>query len=149
MLKVILSSFPSKPIFQFRGERQRSFILCGVSFSLIFLSSLLPSPPLPFDTCIFKVVTGLPCPSCGMTHSFICLGHFRVKEAFFYNMMGPLVYFSVIIIFLISLYGLFSKKPLFSIVWERLKKRILMAVLFLAFLSWIWNIYKNVNGLNR
>lgn len=79
-----------------------------------------------------------------MTHAFISLGHYHVEEAFFDNLMGPFVYFSVLIVFLMSIYELFSKKPLLSILWKRLQGRILIAVLSLALVSWIWNIYKIV-----
>src|SRR4030042_2716071 len=142
MLKVILFNCPNKLISQFDEERKKTFVICGISFGLILLSCLLQFPPLPFDTCVFKIVTGLPCPSCGMTHSFISLGHYHVKEAFFYNLIGPFVFFSFILIFFISIYELSSKKPLLSILWKRLQRRVLMAVLFLALVSWIWNIYK-------
>lgn len=148
MLKGILSYLPSKGISRFHEEGEKTVLLCGISLSLILLSALLESPPLPFDVCLFKVVTGLPCPSCGMTHSFICLGHYQLKEAFFYNLMGPFVYFSLIVVFLISIYELFSKKALLSILWKRGQGYILKVVLFLALVSWAWNIYKYASRLS-
>lgn len=35
--------------------------------------------------CIFKALTGLPCPGCGMTRSFLHLFEGHLEEAFFYH----------------------------------------------------------------
>ncbi len=79
-----------------------------------------------------------------MTHAFISLGHGHVREAFFDNLMGPFVYFSLLVILFISIYELLSRKTLLSILWQRYQGRIFVTVLFLALASWIWNIYKIV-----
>jgi Protein of unknown function (DUF2752) len=144
MRAAILSSFPNNRVVHWSGGRKKPLVICGLGFGLVFLSGFLQSPPLPFDTCLFKIVTGLPCPSCGMTHSFISLGHGHVREAFFYNLMGPFVYFSLLVILSISIYELFSGKYVLSILWKRYQGGILVAVLFLALASWIWNFYKIV-----
>lgn len=143
MLKAILFSFPNKTISQLNSERNKAFVICGISFGLIFLSCFLQSPPFPFDTCLFKIITGLPCPSCGMTHAFINLGHCHVQEAFFDNLMGPVVYFALFVIFIISVYALATKKPLLSILWRKWQRHVFISVVTLATISWIWNIYKH------
>jgi hypothetical protein len=43
-------------------------------------------------TCIFRHFTGLPCPGCGLTRSFVMLAHGDVSSAFGYNLMGPVLF---------------------------------------------------------
>jgi hypothetical protein len=42
--------------------------------------------------CLFKYFTGLNCPACGMTRSFIYMSHLNLRAAFSMNRAGPLLY---------------------------------------------------------
>ena len=55
--------------------------------------------------CVFRRVTGLPCPSCGMTRSYLALFRGDIKTAFF---MHPLFWMVPIIVGLI-LYSHYKK----------------------------------------
>lgn len=57
----------------------------------VFLASVLFTPPAreSFTVCAFKNFTGLPCPGCGLTHSFCALGKGEVADAFGFNLLGP------------------------------------------------------------
>jgi len=46
-------------------------------------------------TCTFREITGVPCPGCGLTRSFISLGHGHMFEAWTYNPAGFL-FFAVV-----------------------------------------------------
>jgi hypothetical protein len=50
-----------------------------------------PLPPL----CSMKYLTGLDCPGCGLTRSFIACAHGRWREAFDFNRAGPLWFLAV------------------------------------------------------
>ena len=39
--------------------------------------------------CLWKRVTGLDCPGCGLTRSFTYMGHGQILEAFRYHRLGP------------------------------------------------------------
>ena len=61
-----------------------------IAIMLIFLISLL-APPFEqsrFTICLFKNLTGVPCPSCGMTRAFLFLGHGQILRA---ARLNPLV----------------------------------------------------------
>lgn len=55
----------------------------------------LTNIPLP-GLCTFKRVTGLDCPGCGLTRSFISLGHGDLARAWAYNPAGLLLYAVVV-----------------------------------------------------
>lgn len=59
-------------------------------FAVLLASVLLkPSAGEYFTICGFKNFTGLPCPGCGLTHSFCALAKGDVPGAFGYNLVGP------------------------------------------------------------
>jgi hypothetical protein len=57
----------------------------------VFAVSLIyhPSEGNYFTICGFKNATGLPCPGCGLTHSFCALGKGHLFAAFAWNLLGP------------------------------------------------------------
>ena len=50
-------------------------------------STVLGLPKL----CIFRNITGIPCPGCGMTRSMIAAGHLHFKDAISFHPLGPVV----------------------------------------------------------
>jgi hypothetical protein len=66
---------------------------------ILLLSMLVP--PFyygEFTLCLFKNITGLPCPGCGMTRAFLFLGHGKIHEAVILNPNSLLIF--PIIVFL-------------------------------------------------
>lgn len=45
--------------------------------------------------CSFRRLTGMNCPGCGLTRSFVFIGHGQIAEAFRLNPMGPLIYAAI------------------------------------------------------
>ena len=44
-----------------------------------------------FTLCPFRLVTGLPCPFCGLTHSLLALGQGDFHDSVRFSPLGPLV----------------------------------------------------------
>ena len=42
--------------------------------------------------CPFRLITGLPCPGCGLTRSWVALAHGDAAAAFSSNLFGPLAF---------------------------------------------------------
>jgi len=142
MRKAIPSSTPPELRLGTIDRRYRSL---GVSLSasaVIGLSIALNGPPLPFPGCLFRLITGLPCPSCGLTHAFIALGHGRVSEAFLDNIMSPLLFVTLIGVLGVSVYESLAGRYLLQPLWTRVKNKVLVGVLILAGLSWAWNLFR-------
>lgn len=47
--------------------------------------------------CPFRRLTGLPCPSCGLTRSVVAAAHGRLSTAVRYHPLGPLVLLSLLV----------------------------------------------------
>lgn len=65
---------------------------------ILAASLLLPLPDrdgslahLP-SVCPFYNLTGLPCPGCGLTRAFVCLGHGQWRESLHWHPLGWLLY---------------------------------------------------------
>ncbi len=63
----------------------------GLLILLVFIFSVFKIP------CLFRFITGLPCPSCGMTRSFLSLLSFDFAASFAYH---PLLIPALITIFI-------------------------------------------------
>ena len=44
------------------------------------------------SVCLFYHLTGLPCPGCGLTRSFVCLSHGHVWESLHWHPLGPAIF---------------------------------------------------------
>ena len=86
------------------GGSKRLVVLTLIGLSAVFLVSLLlrPSTGDYFTVCGFKNFTGLPCPGCGLTHSFCALGGGHLGEAFAFNLMGPPLFLVFVLVWIRS-----------------------------------------------
>lgn len=50
--------------------------------------------------CPFYHLTGLPCPGCGLTRSFVCISHGHLDEALRWHALGPFIFVITIVIWL-------------------------------------------------
>jgi len=56
-------------------------------------SLLIPASRLPATSlCPFRILTGFPCPGCGLTHAFCDISHGHFKKAWQANPFGFLFY---------------------------------------------------------
>jgi hypothetical protein len=123
--------------------QSRSLGISLIAAIVLGLSFQLSGPPLPFPVCLFRVFTSLPCPSCGMTHAFIALGHGRPVEAFLANIMSPFLFLALIAIMGVSVFESVTGRFFLQPFWARVKNKVLVVVLVQAAFSWAWNLYKH------
>lgn len=62
-------------------------------------------------TCSLRAMTGLPCPSCGMTRSWVWAAHGHLLEATRYNVGGVLLFAAVIANGLVGAWTLWRGQP--------------------------------------
>ena len=133
MATFIREHLPRKPLWRLRLWPSTYFVA-----TLLLASALLP---LPHDNaiagmpsiCAFHNFTGLPCPGCGLTRSWVSMAHGHGGEALAWHPLGPLLFVAALIYAIWSGY-MALKRPPFPLPM-RLQNAIIAAfvVLMLAF----------------
>lgn len=106
---------------------------------ILFLLFVLNVPV----TCIFKSVTGISCPSCGMTRAFFAILHLNFIYAFFLNILSIPLFLFIVISLIIMIIEIFKNK--FEYVPKLLDflGKYWYVFIILLILSFIWNIFFN------
>jgi hypothetical protein len=101
--------------------------LFGV-LAAVFLVSLLYHAPDGnyFTVCGFKTLTGLPCPGCGLAHSFCALAKGQIWKAFSFNGLGPALFVLLIALWVRSGFTLLGKDGI-ALAFDRFIGRIRLA----------------------
>lgn len=75
-----------------RSERVVVLLIAAISLVGLVVARLWPLASVDSGepTCLLRIFTGLPCPGCGMTRSWVHLAHGDVLTAFEYNLFGPI-----------------------------------------------------------
>ena len=78
-------------------NKLKNGIILIVLISFLCLVAFMPV------TCIFKTVTGISCPACGMTRSFLAIFHFDFLSSIYHNLLSIpffifLIYFSFMLL---------------------------------------------------
>ncbi len=126
------------------GDRLARLVGLGL-ISLVLLAFTLPlgagdrvlASWLPQAPCLFRELTGLPCPLCGMTRAFHFMGRLRIEQALECNPAGALLFLMLAVQALGGWLSLGAKLG----AWRGLGGRGYWApgvVMILA--SWIWRM---------
>jgi len=99
------------------------------------------------NTCVFKYMTGLPCPSCGMSRSVISVIQARFKDALFWNPLGYIMTLSMLVFPLWIIIDLIKNKSSFLKFYLKVEsyfriKWIAYTFILIMIVLWGWNIYK-------
>ncbi|HKP87552.1 MAG TPA: DUF2752 domain-containing protein [Blastocatellia bacterium] len=121
----------------FRPSKKLALIAL-VLLSGMFAVSVMFAPPAGdyFTVCGFKNLTGLPCPGCGLTHSFCAMGKGQIVAAFGYNLLGPPLFLIFALVWMRSLLVLLNEtRPVFA--FDQLAERVRLvrrfAIAFIIF----------------
>ena len=99
--------------------------------------------------CIFKLVTGIPCPACGTTRSVVHLVHGDIQQAAWINPFGFFAVLFLVIIPCWLLHDLILKRRSLFHTYVRAeaviktKSWMYLPMIALVLINWFWNITKN------
>jgi hypothetical protein len=110
---------------------------------------LLQADRPTFNVCLFRMATGLPCPSCGTTHSVISISNGNFKAALNENILGYLAALLLLVIPVWIVGDLVLRKESFYTFYGQMegylrKKWIAYPAIILILVNWAWNIYKTL-----
>jgi hypothetical protein len=123
-------------------------LLTGVGWLWLFLNSRNPGNGTTL--CLFKNVTGFPCPSCGSTRALLHILQGDLTGALSLNPIGFLLMITLSILpFWITADYIRKQKTLerFVIASENMlhKKPIILTLILITIsINWVWNIYKDL-----
>ena len=102
------------------------------------------------ELCIFKEVTGIPCPSCGTTRSMLQILEGNLTESLVINPLGVTFALALVILPLWILADVSRKTDSFYRLYRRTEEAFIQhrwlsvtGVLLIA-LNWFWNIEKGL-----
>lgn len=116
------------------------FFISGSYIYLIFFPS-----GTNIDVCIFKKVTGVPCPGCGGTRAMELLLNGHIKESLLINPSAILIFiFSVVVFFWLVRDITNSDETFQNLLRRKWNKWYFYPVLAFILMNWIWNIMKGL-----
>ena len=106
-------------------------------------------PELGLPPCTFKYLTGQPCPSCGMTHSFVMLMHGDLMNSIRSNVVGTLLAVFCMTLIPWSLASVYLQRPLFVLTIERTLTWVIVVFMTLVLVRWVivlgWHAWERFN----
>jgi len=88
-------------------------------------------------TCRFHELTGLSCPTCGMSRSLYELVHLHIAQSFRMHLLGPVLYLIAFVLFLKYTLEIFAGKKIIFERGNRFFKKILVLLIIVWIVFWI------------
>jgi len=87
-------------------------IFLSILISGFLLSIFWNTEKVNLLPCYFHKITGFSCPTCGLTRSFHAVSHLHFQEAFQLHLMGPVIYFALVFLFLKFSFEIVTRKEI-------------------------------------
>ena len=131
-----------------RGERLPWLIALGGAIAVLVVArSVEPSATgigtheqLGLPPCLFFKLTGVPCPSCGLTTSFAHAARLQFYDALVTQPFGLGVFFLTVLFIPLSCYLIYRRVPAERLLYGRWSNPVLYTLVVLYSLGWIYKI---------
>jgi len=122
--------------------------LLSLSSAVLFIARRLqPSPrgagthqQIGLPPCPFLHLTGLPCPSCGLTTSFAHAARLHFYEALVTQPFGLIIFCFTVLSIPLSIYFIRRRIAWSRLIWSRKTNLAMYAMITLYLLSWLYKI---------
>ncbi len=123
-----------------RGELEFGIIYGGIAFLALCAGRFLPVMQL-LPPCLLKGLAGIPCPTCGSTHSVVYLSRGNVAGALAANPLLSIGFMIALLSFFYSLIARLFTIPRLSVsLSNREKDGVRVGAVVLALANWIYLI---------
>jgi hypothetical protein len=121
-------------------DHEAQWLVVG-GLSLCLLSVALATPGIQLPRCGFKTITGLPCPTCGITRTIIALSRGDVDRALFFNPLVAIAAGFCLIYLLYAATVLALRLPRFRPALSPAGvRRVRLAAIAILAINWAWLI---------
>jgi uncharacterized protein DUF2752 len=129
-----------RPLRPLEIDHEALWLLVGGA-SICLLGVALATPGIQLPRCAFKTITGLPCPTCGITRTVIALSHGDLARGLFMNPLAALACGAGLLYLLYAAAVLAFRLPRFRPTVSALGARYLRIATFVALaINWVWLI---------
>ena len=104
---------------------------------LILLAPLAPRAATWMPPCLFRSLTGLPCPTCGATHAVVALSRLDPAGALAANPLAAIGVLAFLLGGLVAGVAALADHPLREPRWS---PRVRMTAILAVFFNWVWLI---------
>lgn len=112
----------------------------GIALLMLGAGRLLPVLSFAPD-CVFKELTGIPCPTCGSTRSVVYLSHGDILSALAMNPLTALCLIAAIVFFFVGLVSVAFDLPRINFLLTEKEKNVMRAgVVMLLLVQWAYLI---------
>lgn len=96
--------------------RRNALAVAGVGVAALVAAAALSPAAIANgpELCPFARMTGLPCPACGLTRSWVALAHGDLAASFTVNAFGPLFLMATIIVTVGAIAELVTGRPILA-----------------------------------
>ncbi len=125
-------------------DRVRRDGLCMAGFSgcILAVSAVVRNTAWLPSACLFRNLTGLPCPLCGATRAFVCMGHGDLAGAVAHHAAAPLLFGLTACLFALGAAQAGTGRPLLARVWGRVRRVAVPSLTGVIVAAWIANLVR-------
>lgn len=103
--------------------------------SVITAFNMFEPEQLSFTECRFKSITGLSCPTCGITRSLHAAANLDFIDSVMFNPVGLLIYISVLLLLVKCIYEISIKRKL------EITRTLVKPKIFLSSILGFWSVF--------
>jgi hypothetical protein len=120
------------------GQRRRKACQAALIAGLLGAAALTnPARPLPFEVCVFHWLTGLPCPTCGMTRAVCHAVHGHWAQSVAWHPAGLILVTGLFGWMLWAAAEAWTGRPIAEHLQHRLAKALIIAGVAVSGLFWL------------
>ncbi len=129
-----------RPLRPLEVDHEALWLLVGGA-SLCLLGVALATPGIQLPRCVFRTITGLPCPTCGLTRTVIALSRGDLDRALFLNPLAAVACGAALLYLIYAAAVLALRLPRFRpTISATGARRLRLAAVTVLGLNWIWLI---------
>jgi hypothetical protein len=136
------------------NRKSRSFYLLsagacllGYSWLMFVLFSYGNTNSTDIKVCIFRNITGIPCPACGSSRAIVSLIHGNIVSSLLTNPFGIIIATVMLVLPFWLIYDFISMEKTLYFFFQKTnhflgKKTIVIILVVVVLANWVWNIFK-------